>query len=51
MQKASVKTGHGEMSKIEVKEIGVPELGAEQILVEINYSGLCASDKSPLRDD
>ncbi|KAJ4294043.1 hypothetical protein N0V90_007732 [Kalmusia sp. IMI 367209] len=50
-QKAAVKVGQGEASKIEVKEIPVPEPSPDQILVKINYSGLCASDKSLILDE
>lgn len=50
-QKAAVKQGSGDTSTIVVKEIPVPQPGPDQILVKINYSGLCASDKSLLRDE
>jgi len=50
-QKAAVKVGEGESSKVEVREIEVPKIGPGQILVKINYSGLCASDKSLLHDE
>ncbi|ORX97505.1 alcohol dehydrogenase [Clohesyomyces aquaticus] len=50
-QKAAIKTGEGAKSKVEVKEIEVPQPGPDQILVKINYSGLCASDKSLLHDE
>lgn len=50
-QKAAVKVGKGDSSRIEVKEIPVPEPSPDQILVKVNYSGLCASDKSLLLDE
>lgn len=50
-QKAAVKVGTGESSRIEVKELPVPEPSPDQILVKVNYSGLCASDKSLLLDE
>ncbi|KAF2464403.1 alcohol dehydrogenase [Lindgomyces ingoldianus] len=50
-QKAAVKTGEGDTAKVEVKSIEVPQPAPDQILVKINYSGLCASDKSLLHDE
>lgn len=50
-QRAAVKQGSGEASTTTIKEIPVPQPGPNQILVKINYSGLCASDKSLLRDE
>ncbi|KAF2126085.1 alcohol dehydrogenase [Dothidotthia symphoricarpi CBS 119687] len=50
-QKAAIKQGSGDTSTIVVKEIPVPQPGPDQILVKINYSGLCASDKSLLKDE
>ncbi|KIW06191.1 uncharacterized protein PV09_02671 [Verruconis gallopava] len=50
-QKAAVKSGSGATARTDVKEIPVPELQPGQILVKINYSGLCASDKSLLYDE
>jgi propanol-preferring alcohol dehydrogenase len=50
-QKAAVKVGTGETARTEIKEIPVPEPSPDQILVKINYSGLCASDKSLLLDE
>lgn len=50
-QKAAVKTGTGDASKVEVKSVLVAEVAPDQILVKINYSGLCASDKSLLHDE
>lgn len=50
-QKAAVKSGSGESTRTDVKEIPVPDLQPGQILVKIAYSGLCASDKSLLFDE
>lgn len=50
-QKAAVRVGSGDSATVEVKDIEVPELLPGQILVKINYSGLCASDKSLIHDE
>lgn len=50
-QQAAVKHGKGEMGRVEIKTIDVPIPGPGQILCKINYSGLCATDKSFLRDE
>lgn len=50
-QRAAVKQGSGSDSKVFVQEVPVQEPGPNQILVKINYSGLCASDKSLLHDE
>lgn len=50
-QKAGVKQGYGKSTTVKVQEIPVEEPGPDQILVKINYSGLCASDKSLLYDE
>lgn len=50
-QKAAIKTGKGAASKVEIKETSVPKIGSGQILVKINYSGLCGSDKMFYRDE
>jgi len=51
-QNAAVKTGSGHDAKAPVKRIAVPqEPGPGQILVKINWTGLCASDKSLLHDE
>jgi propanol-preferring alcohol dehydrogenase len=50
-QRAAVRVGSGETAKVEIQEIPVPELQPGQILVRINYSGLCASDKSLIHDE
>ncbi|KAI8941984.1 hypothetical protein NX059_000094 [Plenodomus lindquistii] len=50
-QRAAVKQGSGNTATVVIKEIPVPAPGPDQILVKINYSGLCASDKSVLYDE
>ncbi|OCK79804.1 alcohol dehydrogenase [Lepidopterella palustris CBS 459.81] len=50
-QKAAVKVGQGDLATIEIRTIPIPTPGPGQILVKINYSGLCASDKSLLHDE
>lgn len=50
-QKAAVKVGSGTTSRVEIKDIAVPKIGPGQILVKINYSGLCGSDKMFYRDE
>lgn len=50
-QKAAVKQGFGDETTVVVKEIPVPSPAPDQILVKINYSGLCATDKSLLHDE
>lgn len=51
-QRAAVRQGSGAEATAPVKTIPVPqEPGPGQILVKINWSGLCASDKSLLHDE
>lgn len=50
-QKAGVKQGSGDTATVQIQEIPVQEPGPNQILIKINYSGLCASDKSLLHDE
>jgi propanol-preferring alcohol dehydrogenase len=50
-QRAAVKVGTGEAARTEIKELPVPDPAPDQILVKVNYSGLCASDKSLLLDE
>lgn len=50
-QNAAVKAGSGGDAKAPVQRVAVPEPGPGQILVKINWSGLCASDKSLLHDE
>lgn len=51
-QSAAVKQGSGHDATAPVKRIPVPqEPGPGQILVKINWTGLCASDKSLIHDE
>jgi len=50
-QKAAVRQGSGDNATITVQDVPVQQPGPDQILVKINYSGLCASDKSLLYDE
>jgi len=51
-QKAAVKQGDGGDAKAPVQEVDVPQKpGPGQILVKINWTGLCASDKSLIHDE
>lgn len=50
-QRAAVRVGHGESAKFEIQNIPVPDLQPGEILVKINYSGVCASDKSLIYDE
>lgn len=51
-QKAAIKHGTGTDTTVPIKSIPVTkEPGPGQILVKINYSGLCGSDKSLLFDE
>lgn len=51
-QRAAVKQGDGHDATAPVKNVPVEqEPGPGQILVKINWTGLCASDKSLLHDE
>ncbi|EME81261.1 uncharacterized protein MYCFIDRAFT_64530 [Pseudocercospora fijiensis CIRAD86] len=51
-QRAAVRRGEGQETTAPVKTVPVPqEPGPGQILVKINWTGLCASDKSLLHDE
>lgn len=51
-QNAAVKQGEGHDATAPVQKVPVPqEPGPGQILVRINWSGLCASDKSLIHDE
>ncbi|GAB7324998.1 hypothetical protein MBLNU13_g08799t1 [Cladosporium sp. NU13] len=51
-QNAAVKTGSGHEARAPVQRVPVSqEPGPGQILVKINWTGLCASDKSLLHDE
>ncbi|EXJ96234.1 hypothetical protein A1O1_01360 [Capronia coronata CBS 617.96] len=51
LQKAAVKVGSGDEARAPVKEVEVPQPGPGQVLVKINWTGLCGSDKSLLHDE
>ncbi|XP_014552877.1 hypothetical protein COCVIDRAFT_109175 [Bipolaris victoriae FI3] len=50
-QKAAVKQGDGDKTTIVIKDVPVPAPSPDEILVRINYTGLCATDKSLLYDE
>jgi propanol-preferring alcohol dehydrogenase len=50
-QRAAIKQGEGHSAKAPVQNIPIPTPGPGQILVKINWTGLCASDKSLLHDE
>jgi len=50
-QKAAIKVGSGEDAKAPVQQIEVPTPGPGEVLVKINWTGLCASDKSLIHDE
>ena len=51
-QNAAVKSGSGHDAKAPVQRVPVPQQpGPGQILVRINWTGLCASDKSLIHDE
>ncbi|KAG9698378.1 alcohol dehydrogenase, partial [Aureobasidium melanogenum] len=50
-QKAAVKQGEGKASTAPVQNVPVHEPGPGQILVKINWTGLCGSDKSLVFDE
>ncbi len=50
-QRAAVRVGTGLTSKAPVVTIPVEKPGPDQILIKINWTGVCASDKSLLHDD
>ncbi|KAF1351818.1 alcohol dehydrogenase [Delphinella strobiligena] len=50
-QNAAVRVGSGDSATAPVKSVPVEQPGSGQILVKINWSGLCASDKSLLHDE
>ena len=50
-QRAAVRSGAGEDATAPVKNIDVKQPGQGQILVKINWTGLCASDKSLIHDE
>lgn len=48
---AAVKQGSGASATAPVSNVPVTQPGPGQILVQINWTGLCASDKSLLHDE
>jgi propanol-preferring alcohol dehydrogenase len=50
-QRAAIKQGEGKDARAPVQNIPIPVPGPGQILVKINWTGLCASDKSLLHDE
>jgi len=50
-QSAAVKQGSGDSSSTKIVTIPVQKPGPGQLLVKINYTGLCASDKSLIFDE
>lgn len=50
-QRAAVRVGKGHDATAPVKHVPVMQPGPGQILVKINWTGLCASDKSLLHDE
>ncbi|KAB8231595.1 chaperonin 10-like protein [Aspergillus alliaceus] len=50
-QRAAVRQGEGESATTAIKNIDVEKPGPGQILVKINWTGVCGSDKSLLHDD
>jgi alcohol dehydrogenase, propanol-preferring len=50
-QRAAVKVGSGSDAKAPAKDVEVQMPNADQILVKINWTGLCASDKSLIHDE
>ena len=50
-QQAAVKQGKGEEASAPMKTVPVKQPGPGEILVKINWTGLCASDKSLIHDE
>ncbi|KAJ4178360.1 hypothetical protein NW767_014882 [Fusarium falciforme] len=50
-QNAAVRDGFGAEARVTVKKVPAIQPAPDQILVKINWSGLCASDRSLLRDE
>jgi propanol-preferring alcohol dehydrogenase len=50
-QQAAVKQGSGADATAPLQKVKVPEPESHQILVKINWTGLCASDKSLIHDE
>jgi alcohol dehydrogenase, propanol-preferring len=50
-QEAALRQGSGDSATAPIRKVDVPSPAPGQILVKINWSGLCASDKSPIHDE
>ncbi|KAE8150626.1 chaperonin 10-like protein [Aspergillus avenaceus] len=50
-QRAAVRHGSGELATTKIETVDVQLPGPGQILVKVNWTGLCGSDKSLLQDD
>lgn len=50
-QRAAVRQGTGESATAPVQDLDVQKPNPGQILVKINWTGLCASDKSLIHDE
>jgi propanol-preferring alcohol dehydrogenase len=50
-QNAAVRVGSSDTATAPLTQINVPQPKPHEILVKINWVGLCASDKSLLRDE
>ena len=50
-QQAAVKQGAGDDASAPMKTVPVQQPGPGEILVKINWTGLCASDKSLIHDE
>lgn len=51
LQRAAVREASGSSFRTVVRQIPVPQPGSDQILINIQWSGLCASDKGFLLDE
>jgi alcohol dehydrogenase, propanol-preferring len=50
-QEAAVRQGSGDSATAPIQKVDVPSPAPGQILVKVNWSGLCASDKSLIHDE
>jgi len=50
-QNAAVRTGSGTSATAPLKQIPVASPGPQEVLIKINWTGLCASDKSLIHDE
>ncbi|KAF4472614.1 Alcohol dehydrogenase 5 [Fusarium albosuccineum] len=50
-QRAAIRQGLGNDASTAIKNIDVPQPGPGQILVKVNWTGLCGSDKSLLHNE